>query len=696
MNFAVITELPLWFSLFCLGLGAFYAWLFYRRENQFEEVALWQKRLMAVCRFGLVTVLSFLLLSPMVRSINREVEKPVIIVAQDNSASVVNNKDSASFRQTYSGELKKLINDLSSNYEVRTYSFGDKVKDQVNFDFTDKETNFSALYDELNVQFANRNVGAIVVASDGLYNEGSNPVYGVPGLKVPVYTIALGDTNVHKDLVLSAVKHNRVAFLGNAFPLEVVIDARQCQGEKTTLTVLEDSAVVFTRTVDVAGNKFHTSVPVLLDAKIKGIHHYSVRLSRLSDEATYSNNAQEIFIEVVENKQKVLVLANAPHPDIAAFKNAIETSQNYELKVEYVKDFNGRLNDYNLVVMYQLPAVTNVAAPILDKLKQSDIATLFVLGASSQINSFNTTGSGLEIQNAQNKLSEAQAVVANDFSLFTLSDELKHAIATYPPLMSPFGVYQTRTNVYTLLTQRIGIVNTQQPLLYFMQDGNRKIGVLCGEGYWKWRLSDFEANKNTTLTTELVSRIVQYLSVKENRSPFRLNAKTNFRENEPLMFDAELYNESDQLVNTPEVRMNITNASGKQFPFTFSRTDKAYTLNAGLFPVGQYKFRAETKLGDKFYAQNGEFSVSALQLETSNTVADHQLLYALSNRTGGQLFYPNQMEQLLKAIEAREDVKPVSFQHKKLKDLVSMPLVFVLILLLVSIEWFLRKRNGSY
>src|SRR5205823_4579781 len=105
---------------------------------------------------------------------------------------------------------------------------------------------------------------------------------------------------------------------------------------------------------------------------------------------------------------------------------------------------------------------------------------------------------------------------------------------------------------------------------------------------------------------------------------------------------------------------------------------------------------AETKLGDKLYTQNGEFSVSALQLETSNTVADHQLLYALSNRTGGQLFYPNQMDQLLKAIEAREDVKAVSYQHKKLKDLVSMPLVFVLILLLVSIEWFLRKRNGSY
>ena len=217
MRFTLITELPIWFSLLCLLLGAFYAWLFYRRENRFEEVPAWQKRLMAACRFLLVSVLAFLLLSPMVRSITREVEKPVIIVAQDNSASVINNRDSSAFLKTYSDELKKLINELGSNYEVRTYSFGDKVKDKIDFDFGDKETNFSALYDELNVQFANRNVGAVVIASDGLYNEGSNPVYGPLGLKVPVYTIALGDTNVHKDLVLSGIKHNRVAFWAMRF-----------------------------------------------------------------------------------------------------------------------------------------------------------------------------------------------------------------------------------------------------------------------------------------------------------------------------------------------------------------------------------------------------------------------------------------------------------------------------------------------
>ena len=70
----------------------------------------------------------------MVRSITREVEKPVIIIAQDNSASVINNKDSTALRATYTDDLNKLITNLDKSYEVRTYSFGDKVKDKIGFD----------------------------------------------------------------------------------------------------------------------------------------------------------------------------------------------------------------------------------------------------------------------------------------------------------------------------------------------------------------------------------------------------------------------------------------------------------------------------------------------------------------------------------------------------------------------------------
>ena len=102
MNFEIITEKPWWFILFCVALGFLYAIVLYRKENLLDEVRPWVKKMMAVFRFMVVSLLAFLLLSPLIRTIFREVEKPVIIIAQDNSQSILTGTDSASFRKTYS------------------------------------------------------------------------------------------------------------------------------------------------------------------------------------------------------------------------------------------------------------------------------------------------------------------------------------------------------------------------------------------------------------------------------------------------------------------------------------------------------------------------------------------------------------------------------------------------------------------
>ncbi|MBK7964308.1 MAG: hypothetical protein IPK10_02635 [Bacteroidetes bacterium] len=127
-----------------------------------------------------------------------------------------------------------------------------------------------------------------------------------------------------------------------------------------------------------------------------------------------------------------------------------------------------------------------------------------------------------------------------------------------------------------------------------------------------------------------------------------------------------------------------------------SKTDKAYTLNAGIFPVGNYRYKAEVKLGDKILSKQGEFSVSALQIETAMTVADHSLLHALSAQTGGAVYYPGQVDELIKKLKSNENLKSISFMHKKLEDLLKEPWFFFLLIVLISLEWFIRKRAGSY
>ncbi|MEO8146999.1 MAG: hypothetical protein ABI723_05140 [Bacteroidia bacterium] len=696
MNFQIVTEKPWWFIIFCVALGAVYSFILYRNDSQFSEVHVWLRRLMTTFRFLCVTFLAMLLLSPLIKTITRQVEKPIVIIAQDNSQSVAVGKDSSYYKNGYAAALTKLSNDLKDDYEVRSYSFGDQVKEQLDFNFNQKQTDFSKLFDYLSVQYDNRNLGAVIIASDGLFNSGSSPLYLSEKFKIPFYTIALGDTTVHKDLVLTRVNHNRVAFLGNSFPMEITVDARQCGGSKSTLTIEKDSAVLFQREVNITNDKFHLTVPVYLDAKTKGIQQYKISLAVLPGELSTANNSINVFVEVLESKQKVLLLAYSPHPDIGSIKNAIEASQNYEVKVAYAKDFDNNIKDYNLIILHQLPAAGLNSQLLFDKIKTTDVSLWYIIGSQTNIAAFNSLKAGLNIANANGKLNQVQADVNKNFSLFTLSEETKNIFSTLPPLISPFGVYKPTAESGVLFNQRIGTVTTDEPLMLFNETEGHKTALLCGEGLWRWGLKEYAEKNSRTLTNEFIQKIAQYLSVKESKTPFRVKYKNNVFENEAVVLDAELYNDAGELVNTPDVKIVITNSDKKSFPYTFSKTEKAYTLNAGYFPVGNYSFRADVKLGDKTYSQSGQFTVSALQVELSTTLADHQLLNAVAQRSGGAMVYPQQLHQISELLKARKDITSVSYTQKQLKDIINLKWVFFLLISLLTVEWFLRKRSGAY
>jgi hypothetical protein len=696
MPFQLVTEKPLWFTLLCLLLGAAYAFILYRNDSALNELHPWLKRTMTGLRFLLISLLAFLLLTPLIKTISREKEKPVVIIAQDNSSSIVIGKDSAFYRNEYRSKMNALIDQLQKKYEVKTVSWGDRVTDEMDYSFNEKQTDFSGMMNELDVRYANRNVGAIIVASDGLYNRGGNPALSQGLMKVPVYTVALGDTSLQKDILIGKINFNKVVYLGNSFPVEVNIDARQCSGATSTFTVKEDSSVLFTKTVSISGNKFNSMIPVFLEAKKKGMHHYQLELSAISGEVTTVNNKKDIFIEVLESKQKILLLAASPHPDLAALKLSIENSENFEVTVSMLDRFDGRLNDFDVVVMHQLPSATKNASDIISKLKSSNIPVFYILGSESNLNVFNSLETGINISGSLNKSNEVQPVLNENFSLFTISNQTADALHIFPPLHVPFGEYKTTANDYVLLSQQIGSVSTGKPLLLLNESGASKTAVLCGEGIWRWWLTDYNAIGNFDAFNELMTKIIQYLIVHENKGHFRIISKNNFPENEQLSFDAEVTNQNYELINTPEINMTITNSEKKTFPFTFSKTEHAYTLNAGYFPAGNYRYKATVKEGEKVYNSEGEFSVSALQVEQSETVADHQLLYALSHKTGGELFYPNQLDELAKALDQRDDIKTISYSHYKLEDLINLKWVFFLLLLLVSVEWFLRKRSGAY
>ncbi len=698
MNFQLITELPTWWIIVCFLAGLAYAFVLYRKDHLFDGVHRWLRTFLFSLRTLVVFILAVLLLTPLIKSFTREKEKPVVIFAQDNSASIVLNKDSAYYRSRDAGGYKKavgdLLDDLRDKFDVRTISWGDRISDNADFSFSEKQTDFSALQKQLGVRYGNRNIGAVVIASDGLYNRGSSPLYS-DELKVPVYTVALGDTTIQKDVLISRINYNKTVYFGNSFPVEVTVAARQCNGEKVNLTVQQDTTVLFSRSLTINGNRYSQLISVLLDAKKTGLAHYKIKVTSVSGEMTLVNNESDIYVDVIETKQKVLVVANAPHPDLGALKTGIESSQNYTVKVVLAGQTE-QLRDYNLVILHNLPSVLHPVNDLLDQIKKSSTPVLYILGTQTSLSQFNNIDAGLKIGGDVMQSNLVEASINPDFSRFTISDEMRRMMPLFPPLTVPYGNYSLTTDNSVFLNQQIGSVTTTEPLQLFNESATTRTGIICGEGIWRWKMSDYATNGNFNVFHDWLMKTVQNLSIKEKNTHFRLINKNSFAENESITFDAEVYNDNYELINTPDVSITFVNQANKSFPYTFSKTEKGYTLNAGYLPAGQYKYKSMVNAGGKIYQLTGELSVTALQAEQIETVADHQLMYALAKKSGGEMFYPAQLKELGKTLLARDDIKTITYSHYKLRDLVDWKLIFFLLLGLLTVEWFLRKRAGAY
>lgn len=678
----------------CLLLGGLYAWLLYSANKNLTAKL---RYLLAAFRVLAITAVAWLFFAPLVKRISYTPEKPIIVLTHDNSISVAQVEPVGFNKAKYEKDLKQLADQLSSKYEVKTYSFSDSVKNGLDFSGQGKLSNASALVNQLNDELLNRNVGAIIIASDGIFNRGGNPLYELNKIKAPVYTIAMGDTIPKRDVLIANVNYNNLVYLDNDFTLDIEVQAYASKGESTQLSIAENGKKIQEQSIAIDANSFAKNVQVKLKANKIGIQRYTINVSPVKNEATAKNNSQTIFVEVIDARQKVLLATASPHPDITVLKQAIEQNKHYEVTVVMADELNSiDVNKYNLAVLYQLPANINVASALINKLQELRLPIWYIVGAQSNVNALSQAQKMLNFNRTTGALQEIFPYPDPNFTAFNLDATALKQLNNYDPLQMPFANMAINGNYTAVLNQRIGRVNTQSPMLFFVDDNGKKTGFLIGEGIWKWKLEEAKDEQSFPLVNELVAKTIQYLSVKDDKRKFKVyTSKSTFEENENVVLNATLYNDAYEPVNTPDAKVQIKNAEGKVFNYTFSKFGAGYNLNAGTLPQGNYTYEASTALGDKKYTASGAFYVNALIAEYQQTTANHQLLYTMAQQSNGKLFAPANLLQIADELEKSGQVKTISYEDRKYEELISLKWIFALIMLLLTTEWFLRKRNGE-
>ncbi|MGF7076731.1 hypothetical protein [Mucilaginibacter sp. 3215] len=675
-----------------LLLGLAYAWLMYRKPVDLSKNL---RYILAVIRAITVFFITVLLISPLVKSVKYEPQKPLVLIAQDNSSSINTFKATGFNSSAFVDGLAKLKQELGDKYDVQEFNFDKGLHSGLSKKINGKQTDIAGALHQLNDRFTNQNIGALILATDGLYNQGNDPQYEARNIKTSIYTIALGDTTAKRDLLIGNVNYNKTAFLGNDFVIEVLATAYQSKGESMNLSVNEDGKQVYAQSIAVTANDFKKIVPIKLNAAKKGIRKYTISIAPVKNELSIQNNTETIYVEVLDARQKVLLLYNGPHPDLTVIKQAIETNKNFEVKASSLADASSiKPADYSLVVLYQLSA--GEYSPVKSFIATSKTPVWYIIGSQSNLQAVNSEQNTVRISAGRAETQEVMPLPTNDFTAFTLSDSARKKIAAFPPLVAPFGSYGTATGASVLLKQKIGTVATTYPLLAFGDEAGRRIALLTGEGLWRWQLAEYQNYGNRNATDELLSQTVQYLTANANRQRFRVYPARNvFDEGESVILNAELYNEALELINVPDVKIELKSTAGKNYSFLFTRTGQSYQLDAGTLPIGEYTYNASTQNGKQEFKATGQFTIKPLNLETRQSAANHTLLSNLAKQSGGQMIKPSQLSQLADLIRKNENIKTVVYEDKHYSDLIDLKWLFVLILLLLSAEWFLRKREGE-
>jgi hypothetical protein len=690
------TAYSLWLAPLCVLLGVLCAWLLYRgtrERNGWSPALQWA---MGTFRALVIAMLAFFLLEPMVRILLREVRKPVVVLAHDGSSSLLATGDTVAFRNAYAKALEDLSNTLGDRYEVRAFTYGSNVSEGLQFTQQEGQTDIDQLFRAVYDRFAGPDLGAVVIDGDGIYNRGRDPRLAAERLGVPVFPIMLGDTTIRPDLVLRDVEHNRITYLGNEFPLLVRLKADHLRGKTTRLSVMHNGKEVASKDIAIGADPMIAEVPLMVKAELAGLQRYTVSLRKVEGEVTTANNVQDIFVDVLDDRRKILILERAPHPDVAAIRLAMGSLEGYTVEHELASKFTGNVEEYDLVILHQLPSPDQGLQALLQRIEKKEIPTWTIVGQRSDLRQVSLLGSGVDIQGGRGSYTDVQAAAVPEFSLFTLAREDLRAIERFPPLQVPFAQYALGRSATALLTQRIGSVRTGYPLFAFQAQTARRTAITCGEGLWRWRLADMQQNNTNAHFDKLVQKTVQLLALKQDKSRFRVRSEREFQQNEKVTLDAELYNASFEPVNTPEATINLTNEDGRELAYTFSRSGTGYRLDAGVLPAGRYTWVAAVSLDGERLTAKGEFLVKPLVAEMMNTVADHDLWENIAARTGGIASSPADMDRIAEALKDRPELKARSYSHASFSDLIGLRWLFFPLLLLLTLEWVLRRRSGAY
>lgn len=687
-----------------------------------------------VLRTATALTLVALLLGPLLRQRTEQVEAPEAVILLDASASVGVDLDSSGAEAlgAFALDLARQISDQTLPASLLPFSHTLASSAPTLVTFEGSRTDLGAALEELAYRSDGRNLAGVVLLTDGRTNRGVNPEFGARLPQAPLLTIGLGDTLRRPDRAVERVDFNRLAYLGNQFPVEALVSLH---GETAATGQATARLTVDGQTIDTQEIRWNSASPSLVQrlrflvpADAVGLRRCAVEIEASAAEKVRTNNRQTFTVEVLEKRKSVLVLAAVPHPDLGAFASALASDEGYTVNIRYASlspasGNSGRIGDLmesaDIIVAHDL---SHGGPRGMDWLAETSKTGKPVLNWWSRVpapGAPELAGVNWTPNDLHHDIRPGS--VAN-FELFEIPDALFSGTADLPPLHCPMGDWALSAAWRVALTRQLGTLNTAEPLAAFRvanglgdetNNSLTKSGLLIGSGWWRFRTASIARSArdgdSTPPLDAFFRHAIQFLTSDTDIRPFRITAPDRIEEDLEAFFKAEVYDGALNPLTGIDIKLRLVEAANPdnalEFTFTEStgpQDDIHYAVNCGRLPAGNYNWEASATVDVNRLNASGKLFVDAVQAEWASEPADHGLLVRLSDRTGGLhlgAWSDERAEELTtQVVNWFSENRPPDFvfEEIELSEIIDWEWIAVLVMGLLTTEWVIRRRTLGY
>lgn len=628
-----------------------------------------------------------------------------------------------------------LLKRASERFEVRFFSFDQELAPEGGAkntkewlaakDANGEASRIGSAVNEAVSRYKGLPVAGVMVFSDFGWVNGEDPARVAAKLKtrgIPVYPISIGLPSP-PDATITEIIAPAAAFHGDPINMRIRVQSRGLEGRNSTIKFKIDGIETESQSfVFEDGMQF---VEMMLQPKqTKGTLKLEFEVDGTTADSNLNNNTREHSLRIIEEKIKVLYIEGIPRWEFRYLRWVLLRNRNLQtrflmtqgdpelakLSPHYMPGFPKDIRnifEYDLIILGDVSA--KYFKPEQLKLLEEQIRThggsLIVLAGRSNPASYRNTPleSILPVRIGAGK---SYAIANNIFPNLPKGDihspivRLQESTALNQKIWSkvrPLGLLPALDGAKPLANVLLELPSqtsgeTPYPLVSWQNYGKGKCMFVATDRLWRMR-----REVGDTFHAKFWGQSIQFLAMSRllgmNKRVSLQTERSRYNSGEAVRIYANVLMEDYQ----PMVKENHTvvierkgiKDSAKDIILVADPTTPGVyfgSLPAG--SEGNYVLRGQTN--DAEITGSVEFTVATDPLEDRDTGAKPEIATSIAKAAGTKVVAPAELASLVDNISAPEMSRVIS-QELELWD---TPILYLLLLIFVGLEWTLRRREN--